>query len=178
MTFQKGHKIGVGNKHNLGRKHTEEWKQAARERMLGNTRGFVVGKPSPRKGKKATKPVWNKGKKLPQTTGPNNSRWKGGKTRDIHSLFNPRYVEWRKSVFLRDGYVCKISNEDCSKTLQAHHILRWADYPELRYEVNNGITLCAKHHPRKKIDEKALAPKFFEIIGSSIPYSVAERSVE
>ena len=40
----------------------------------------------------------------------------------------------------------------------AHHILGFAQYPELRYEVNNGITLCHFHHPRKRIDEEKLIP--------------------
>ena len=39
------------------------------------------------------------------------------------------------------------------------------DYsPKLRYEVNNGITLCHFHHPRKINDEMNLAPIFQELV--------------
>jgi len=33
--FQKGNKIGIGNKWSLGLKHTNEWKENARKRWLG-----------------------------------------------------------------------------------------------------------------------------------------------
>ena len=80
-------------------------------------------------------------------------------------MFNPEYREWRMSVFKRDNFKCKIANEDCKGRLEAHHILPWRDYVELRYQINNGITLCHAHHPRKRAEEKLLMPKFQELIG-------------
>lgn len=74
------------------------------------------------------------------------------------------YCEWRRQVWLRDNFTCKIDNPDCSGRLEAHHILRWSKFPELRYEVNNGITLCASHHPRKIKDEERLSPYFQELV--------------
>jgi hypothetical protein len=74
------------------------------------------------------------------------------------------YRQWRATVFRRDKYTCQIKNEDCKGKLEAHHILPWRDYPELRYEINNGITLCIKHHPRKHAEESRLSPYFQEII--------------
>lgn len=56
-----------------------------------------------------------------------------------------RYRQWRTSVFERDSYTCQI----CGKVggeLNAHHIKPFAKYEELRYEVDNGITLCAECH--------------------------------
>ena len=51
------------------------------------------------------------------------------------------YINWSKGVKIRDNWKCKISNLDCKGRLEAHHILDWENYPELRYEINNGITL-------------------------------------
>lgn len=105
------------------------------------------------------------GRKNPKLSGNSHWNWKGGiSNRDIHSLNNPKYRDWRMNVFARDGFKCRIANKDCSGTLQAHHILRWSEYPELRYELNNGISLCVAHHPRKKVEEKRLEPLFRELI--------------
>lgn len=74
------------------------------------------------------------------------------------------YFNWRKQIWLRDNFKCKIANQDCSGKIEAHHILGFKEYPELRYEINNGITLCHAHHPRKRAEEKRLSPYFQELI--------------
>ena len=103
--------------------------------------------------------VGNLGKYSP--SGNKHYNWKGGiNYRDKHSLCNPEYRVWRKGVFARDKFKCRIEDKNCKGMLQAHHILRWADYPELRYQTNNGITLCQAHHPRKRAEEKRLEPLF------------------
>ncbi len=61
-------------------------------------------------------------------------------------------------------YAKRMSNQDCDERMEAHHILGWVSYPELRYEINNGITLCHAHHPRKRALEKELAPIFQELV--------------
>ena len=75
-----------------------------------------------------------------------------------------RYREWASNIKNRDGWKCRINNDECCGKLEAHHILRWSLYPELRYEINNGITLCHFHHPRKLSDETVLASKFISLI--------------
>lgn len=59
----------------------------------------------------------------------------------------PRYSEWRKAVYERDAYTC----QDCgaSGRIVAHHIKQWAHYPELRFDVDNGVTLCGDCHELK-----------------------------
>ena len=78
--------------------------------------------------------------------GENNPAWKGGKTPERKLLYNrPEYKIWRVSVFERDGYRCLI----CGKVggvINAHHIKNWRDYPELRYSVDNGMTMCEECH--------------------------------
>lgn len=72
--------------------------------------------------------------------------------------------EWRIEVYKRDGYKCKFSNKDCSGRLEAHHILNWEDFPEFRYDINNGITLCKTHHPRGRAKEKEFEPILIKLI--------------
>jgi hypothetical protein len=112
-------------------------------------------------------PNQHKGEKLPERSGSNHWNWKEDRTSLIVSEkkhLDGKYREWMKAVKDRDSWKCKMGNEDCSGRVVAHHILRWSLFPELRYEVNNGITLCAFHHPLKINDEKALAPTFKELI--------------
>lgn len=55
------------------------------------------------------------------------------------------YIEWRKAVFKRDNFTCKdCGNNKCY--LEAHHIKEFSKYPELRYVVSNGRTLCLDCH--------------------------------
>ena len=72
--------------------------------------------------------------------------------------------DWRREVRNRDGWKCRIFNQECSGKLVAHHILGWKAHPELRYEVKNGITLCHFHHPRKRNDEMILSPYFQNLV--------------
>lgn len=55
------------------------------------------------------------------------------------------YKEWRKAVFARDDYTCQHCGARGVK-INAHHIKPFAWYPDLRTDVNNGITLCVKCH--------------------------------
>ena len=77
------------------------------------------------------------------------------------------YREWRNQILKRDRYICKINNKDCSGKKIVHHILSWQDFPELRYNINNGITLCQAHHPRKRAEEKRLIPFFQGLVSVS-----------
>ena len=61
----------------------------------------------------------------------------------------PEYKLWRLAVYKRDEFKCKkcgLKMNWKGKQLNAHHIRPWADYPVLRYDINNGITLCYKCH--------------------------------
>lgn len=170
--FPKGHKLNVGNQYAKGKKHTDEWKAEARERMKGNTRGFKKGQPVWNKGTKGVMTAWNKGKKWTENSGENHWHWIEDRTnvKLDKERGGPLHKQWSRAVKSRDGWQCKISTLDCSGRIESHHILSWKDHPELRYEINNGITLCHFHHPRKKEDEEALAPSFFQLIDLNISH--------
>lgn len=138
-------------------------------------------------------------KKISKTKIQNPTRyWLGKKMSDEHRLKNsiahtgensPRWIkdrnllkksddrsrdvankEWRKQVKERDGYKCKINNMWCLGQIEVHHILPWRDYPESRYDVNNGITLCKYHHPRKYKEESRLSDYFNELLITNTYY--------
>ena len=80
---------------------------------------------------------------------------------------DPEYQQWKKKVKKRDGNSCRFKSQKCSGYNIVHHILGWTKYPELRYNINNGITLCQYHHPRKRADEQRLIPILKHLVGSS-----------
>lgn len=52
---------------------------------------------------------------------------------------------WGIAVRHRANYACEVCG-DRDITLHAHHIKPKAQYPELRYDIDNGILLCIDHH--------------------------------
>ena len=66
--------------------------------------------------------------------------------------------EWKTKVRNRDSWKCKINNSECSGRLEVHHILSWRNHKDLRYDINNGITLCHFHHPhyRNETEEQVI----------------------
>lgn len=144
----------------LGTKQTKEHIEKVRKSNLKTRRapGYVnplVGKPGP----------WT-GKKRPENSGENNPRWKGGVSlknrtlrQNIMSTFE--YKNWRKTVFLRDGYTC----QKCKKTgvtLNADHIEAFSLIMKKHnidsvtkalicdelWKIENGRTLCVPCHER------------------------------
>ncbi len=55
------------------------------------------------------------------------------------------YAKWRKAVFERDNYTCKICNIT-NVYLHADHIKPFSLFPELRLDISNGRTLCVPCH--------------------------------
>jgi len=75
--------------------------------------------------------------------GENSHNWKGGRKRGHYTDW--QYNEWRTIVFERDDYTCWICETKGGK-LQSHHFKNWFDFPKLRYNIKNGLTLCKFCH--------------------------------
>ena len=78
--------------------------------------------------------------------GKKNWNWKGGITPENQKIrMSIEFRLWREAVFARDNWTCqkyKIRGEK----LHAHHIQNFSEYPDLRFAIDNGITLSKKAH--------------------------------
>jgi hypothetical protein len=99
--------------------------------------------------------------------GEKHYRWNPNREEIKRNLRNDGgYLQWVSAVKKRDHNTCQLKDENCKGNLIVHHIIPWAKSVELRYQINNGITLCQFHHPRKRDDEQRLIPVFQQLVGS------------
>lgn len=79
-------------------------------------------------------------------TGVKHWNWQGGKTSEtVRQRNSADYRSWRKQVYERDNYTCCFCGTRGGH-LNADHIKSWAYYPELRFDIDNGRTLCLECH--------------------------------
>jgi len=74
--------------------------------------------------------------------------WKGGVTPEHNKLRGSlEYIIWRNSVYKRDNWTCRICGKHCKNgDIIAHHLKKFADFPELRFILENGLTICRNCH--------------------------------
>lgn len=96
---------------------------------------------------------WNKGLKGYNSDYPRSEEWrinisnalkKKGKS-DYDRRTDINWKIWRAKIFKRDNWTCQTCGQRGGK-LNAHHIRDWKNYPKLRYNLDNGITLCLECH--------------------------------
>lgn len=84
----------------------------------------------------------------------------------LRNFNDPQYKKWRKAVYKRDGHKCRWPNCNLKRKLNAHHIRTWANFPGLRFDVNNGISLCKYHHDLIKGMENIYESTFLRILAN------------
>jgi len=132
------------NRYWLGKKHSEETKR----KLSIAHKGKLVGDDNPSKREDVRKKISAKAKGIPrpQTRGEKSPHWKGGITPINEKIRKSiEYKFWRKTVFERDNYTCVLCKKYGVK-LNADHIKRFSDYPEFRFDIDNGRTLCEPCH--------------------------------
>jgi len=80
--------------------------------------------------------------------GENHPFWKGGVSGEYDKIKQTvRYKQWRDEVYRRDRWNCQDCGKHCEVgDIAAHHIMSFADHPDLRFEVGNGVTFCRGCH--------------------------------
>lgn len=138
--FKKGNQLGKLLK---GIKRSPETRKRIALSKIGNKNG-VGNKNALGKHWRLSEETRNKHR------GAANFNWRGGiypiNLRIRKSL---EYRLWRESVFKRDNYTCIWCGKVGGK-LHADHIKSFSEYPELRFAIDNGRTLCFECH--KKTD--------------------------
>lgn len=144
---------------NTGKKRTEEQRKRIGDSIRGKKRSkeFCENLSNKLKGREIT---WGEkiskslaGVPRPDRRGENCNFWRGGTTKENAKIRSSlEYRQWRKAVFERDNYTCVECGDKSKKNhrviLRADHIKPFAFYPELRFDINNGRTLCDPCHKK------------------------------
>ena len=108
-------------------------------------------------------------------SGENNPNWIKDRSELKDQNRSIRYStamkEWRQTVFKRDDFSCLLCSNRSRKghgvVLNAHHIKRFADFPDLRFDVNNGVTLCVHCHNMVTGKENEFEKELRELINTT-----------
>ena len=145
---------------NYGKHFSEETRRKISAAQIGNHKMFGkhLSKETRRKMSKAhcgeKNPSWGNSpsketrKKISEAQrGEKSYRWKGGITPIYKKIRDSlEYRLWREAVFKRDSYTCQWCKDDKGGNLNADHIKPFSLFPELRFAIDNGRTLCIDCH--------------------------------
>ncbi len=121
------------------------------QRALGHVPSDAVRKlwSEQRKGRKLT--LDQRRERAERQRGSNSHLWRGGVDKPNKLIrASLEYRLWREAVFARDNWTCVFCGARSGKGkvvyLHADHIKPFALYPELRFAIDNGRTLCVPCH--------------------------------
>lgn len=146
FSFEHCRNISRGQK---GKIISLETRKKMSERMKGHL-GYNLGKKTPLEVRKKISDSLKRIK--PSIKTPINKAIRGGW----------EYKEWRENIFKRNDYTCQV----CGLRgiyLEAHHIKPFALYPKLRFNTENGITLCSKCHQESKGKEEWYENQLYQL---------------
>lgn len=143
------------------------WNRGTKGIMKPNMTSFKKGIVPWNKGTKGIVKAWNKGikgvlkansgsfkkgeRRSPATEfkkgscGELSLSWQGGKTQGQKKRMLQKYKDWRIAVYKRDDFTCVVCG-GVGRNLNAHHIKEWANFPGLRLDIDNGVTMCEDCH--------------------------------
>lgn len=122
-----------------GKHHTEE----ARKKM-GVKKGMFSGEKNPNYGKHFSKKIRDKISKSNKKRYLEKCKQLGIKPNTYRER-PKKFERWARQIKIKDGFTCQLCHETGGK-LRSHHIKAWVDYPNDRYNIKNGITLCKECH--------------------------------
>lgn len=136
-----------------GIKRTEEQKKKQRVAMLGKPswnkgkKGWIKKHPNAgfQKGHKSFTTPEGRKRQSQSVSGEKNAFWKGG-----------GWNYWNRQTKIRDNYTCQKCDFSDKEIMQVDHIKPKSIFPELKYLMDNLITLCPNCHARKTNREKKL----------------------
>jgi predicted restriction endonuclease len=147
------------DKRDIGHPQTEETKRKISLAHIGKKRGVfseewrskisdslkrIGHKPPSPKGRKVS--IETRMKKSLALRGSRGPGWRGGVYPENKRIrCSLEYKLWRDAVYKRDNYTCIFCGVRGGK-LEADHIKPFAYYPELRFAIDNGRTLCVPCH--------------------------------
>lgn len=150
--WNKGMKMKINGYPHFGfhGRHSEETRKKIGDKGRGRrawNKGIPLSEATKRKLRLslAGRVAWNKGKKYLQVTGAKNPNWRGGVTPENEKIRKSlEYKKWRADVLKKDNYTCilcgVVQTRKCP--LVVDHIKPFSLFPELRFEVSNGRSLC------------------------------------
>lgn len=136
--FLKGRKLPEAQKRKMSEKMKEDYRTGKRiSYMKGKSHSLETRK-----------------KQSEKMKGEKSHLWRGGIYKKNYPLYrvirkSPEYKFWKVSVFLRDNRTCIWCGYTGQK-IEADHIKPFSKYPELRFVISNGRTLC--HDCHRKTD--------------------------
>lgn len=153
-TWNKGEK-GVQVAWNKGIKRSSiviaKIREKAKERYAN---GLIVWNKGKKGWTKGTKAGFRKGNKFGKFTFGMKGKipWNKGmrSKRNLENEKKRRSIDcrlWRKNILKKDNWTCQKTGIKKGK-LNAHHIQNFADFPELRFDLDNGIILSEKVHQK------------------------------